>query len=351
MVKTRQWVLRNRAKDQPILSGPDATFALITAETGVPNDCQVLIKTLCFSNDPSQRGWIDAVTDNERLYVSLLPHGSPMPAYALAEIVESQTDSLDRGDLVRVWTGWSEYAVVDAQLCTKLPLVPNGLSPTHHLGALGITGLTAFFGISDVAQATKDDVVVVSGAAGATGSMAVQIAKNVIGCKKVIGIAGSDLKCKWVESLGADICLNYKSSTFAEDLVQATPEFVNLYFDNVGGDILSLLFTRMARYGRITACGAIANYNHASDQMIGVKNWFEVVAMRLQIKGFVVKDYAGRFEEALQVLMKALAEGKLKIDSGVEHIVDGDFEKVPEIWMKLFTGANQGKLITKLRRY
>ncbi|OOQ83279.1 NADP-dependent leukotriene B4 12-hydroxydehydrogenase [Penicillium brasilianum] len=348
MVKTRQWVLRNRATDQPILKGPDATFALITSETGVPNDGQVLIKTLCFSNDPSQRGWIDAVTDNERLYVPLLPQGSPMPAYALAEIFESRTDSLNRGDLVRVWTGWSEYAVVDAQLCTKLPLLPNRLSPTHHLGALGITGLTAFFGMTDVAQATKDDVVVVSGAAGATGSMAVQIAKNVIGCKKVIGIAGSDSKCKWVESLGADMCLNYKSSTFPEELAQVTPEFVNVYFDNAGGDILSLLFTRMARYGRIAACGAIANYNHASNRSIGVKNWFEVVAMRLQIKGFVVKDYTARFEEALQVLMNALAEGKLKIDSEVEHVIESDFENVPVVWMKLFTGANQGKLITRL---
>ncbi|KAE8336592.1 hypothetical protein BDV24DRAFT_178476 [Aspergillus arachidicola] len=323
MVKTRQWVLRNRATDQPILNGPDATFALITTETGVPNDGQVLIKTLCFSNDPSQRGWINAVTDNERLYVPLLPHGSPMPAYALAEIVESRTDSLDRGDLVRVWTGWSEYAVVDAQRCTKLPLLPNRLSPTHHLGALSITGLTAFFGMTDVAQATKDDVVVVSGAAGATGSMA-------------------------VESLGADVCLNYKLSTFPEELAQVTPEFVNVYFDNVGGDILSLLFTCMARYGRIAACGAIVNYNHASNRSIGVKNWFEVVAMRLQIKGFVVKDYTARFEEALQVLMNALAEGKLKIDSEVEHVIEGDFENVPVVWMKLFTGANHGKLITRL---
>ncbi|KAE8358112.1 hypothetical protein BDV27DRAFT_150741 [Aspergillus caelatus] len=348
MVKTCQWVLRKRASDLPILTGPDATFALIEADSGAPNKGEVLIKSLYFSNDPSQRGWVDAFTENERLYVPLLPEGAPMRAFAIAEIVESKADSLKKGDLVRVWTGWSEYAVVDAQRCTKLAPLPNGLSETHHLGALGFTGLTAYFGINDVAQARKDDVVVVSGAAGATGSMVVQLAKKVIGCKMVIGIAGSDSKCRWVESLGADTCLNYNSSNFAQDLVKATPEFVNVYFDNVGGGILDLLLTRMAKYGRIAACGAITNYNKSGNNTIGIKNWFEIITMQVQIKGFRVMDYVGRFEEALQVLLKAVVDRKLKIDSEIEHVVDGRFEDVPGIWMKLFTGVNQGKLITKL---
>lgn len=348
MVKTCQWVLHKRTPDLPILNGPDATFAFIEADSGAPNQGQVLVKTLYFSNDPSQRGWIDAVTKNERLYVPQLPEGAPMRAVGIAEIIESKAGSLKKGDLVRAWTGWSEYSVMDARLCTKLPPLPNGLSETHHLGALGFTGLTAYFGIQDVAQATKDDVVVVSGAAGATGSMVVQLAKKLIGCKMVIGIAGSDSKCRWVESLGADACLNYRSLTFVQDLVKATSEFVNVYFDNVGGDILDLLLTRMARYGRIAACGTIANYNKSGDNAIGIKNWFEIISMGVYIKGFRVMDYAGRFEEALQVLLKALEDGKLKIDPEIEHVVDGRFEDVPGIWMKLFRGFNRGKLITKL---
>ncbi|PWY75765.1 NAD(P)-binding protein [Aspergillus eucalypticola CBS 122712] len=227
-----------KGDDPPIFHGPDATFALNEANCGAPQNGEVLIKTLYFSNDPSQRGWIDANTENERLHVPQLPEGEPMRTFAIAEIVEPNANALRKGDLVRAWTRWSVYAVVDAQLCTKLPPLPNEPSVTHHLGALGITGLTAYFGINNIAQATKDDIVVVSGAAGATGSMVVQLAKKVIGCKIVIGTAGSDSKCEWVESLGADVCLNYRSPNIAQYLVKATPDFVN-----VGGYILDLMLT------------------------------------------------------------------------------------------------------------
>ena len=154
-----------------------------------------------------------------------------------------------------------------------------------------MTGLTAYYGLIEMVRASKDDIVVISGAAGATGSMAVQIAKKIIGCKKVIGIAGSDDKCKWVQSLGADLCLNYKNPSFADELVKATPgpdNFANVYYDNVGGEILDLMLTRMAKFGRVAACGAISNYNHTPDRMTGIKNWFEVISMCLEIRGFIV---------------------------------------------------------------
>lgn len=191
-------------------------------------------------------------------------------------------------------------------------------------------------------------MVVVSGAAGATGSMVVRIAKTVIGCKKVVGIAGSDDKCRWVESLGADICLNYKSATFSQDLVKGTPDFVDVFYDNVGGAILDIMLTRMARHGRITVCGAIASYNNSTGNGAGLRNWFQVFSMRLEIRGFVVKDYAAQFEEGLAILMRALADGKLTIDANSEHVVDRDFADAPQIWMRLFSGQNRGKLITKL---
>lgn len=147
MPRSRQWVLRQRASDLPILSGPEATFALAEKDVGSPTDGQVLIKTLYLSNDPSQRGWIDVETDDERLYLPKLSERSPMPSFILGEVIATKAASLAKSDLVRAWVGWSEYATVDARLCTKLPPLPNRLTPTHHLGALGLTGLTALFGM------------------------------------------------------------------------------------------------------------------------------------------------------------------------------------------------------------
>jgi NADPH-dependent curcumin reductase CurA len=178
--------------------------------------------------------------------------------------------------------------------------------------------------------------------------MAVQIAKKLIGCKRVIGIAGSDEKCEWVKSLGADECLNYKSSSFAADLKKATPDYVNVYFDNVGGEILDLLLTRMAKNGRIAACGAISNYNSSGDAITGLKNWFEVITMRIEIKGFIVLDFADKFAQDLETFKKGIAEGKLVIGNEGEHIVESSFDEIPKTWMGLFSGANQGKLLTKI---
>jgi NADPH-dependent curcumin reductase CurA len=286
--------------------------------------------------------------DPRRLYVPPVAEGSPMRAFAISEVVESKSSSHKVGDHVSCPAGWVEHAVLDGQMCNPATQLPKGLSETHHLGALGFTGLTAYYGIKEVARASKDDVVVVSGAAGATGSMVVQIAKNLIGCKTVIGIAGTDDKCRWVESLGADKCLNYKSSSFADDLRAATPDFANVYFDNVGGEILDLMFSRMAKFGRIAACGAISNYNNSAEKTVGLKNWFEVISMRIEVKGFIVLDYAHRAQEVSEIFQKAIADGKLQVGDEGEHVVETKFEDVPKTWVTLFSGANQGKLITKL---
>lgn len=141
---------------------------------------------------------------------------------------------------------------------------------------------------------------------------------------------------------------NYKSATFKQDLVKATPNFVDVFYDNVGGDILDSLLTRMALHRRITVCGAIASYNNSTGHGVGLKNWFQVVSMGLGIRGFVINDYATRFEEGLAILMRALADGELTIDANVEHVVDGNFADVPKIWMRLFSEDNGGKLIMKL---
>jgi len=196
----------------------------------------------------------------------------------------------------------------------------------------------------------KDDVVVVSGAGGATGSMVVQIAKKIVGCKKVIGMAGTEEKCRWVESLGADVCVNYKSKSFQDDLKKALKENggADVYFDNVGGSILDLMLGSMKMYGRIAACGAISSYNHEEPTML--KNYFNVITQRIEIKGFIVLDLfaKGKMPEARQALVDAYKEGKLKIGDENETVVDTKFESIPETWVKLFEGGNTGKLVTKL---
>ena len=213
---------------------------------------------------------------------------------------------------------------------------------------LSNAGLTAYYGIKEIARAGKDDTVVVSGAAGATGSMVVQIAKHMLGCKRVIGIAGSQEKIDWVKSLGADDCLNYKDSDFAQKLAKATDGYVDVYFDNVGGDILDLMLTRMKRHGRIAACGAITQYNKGEKD--GIKNWFEVVSNRIEIRGFIVLDFvqAGKAGPATADLAQAFKDGKIKIDDKSETVVETKVEDLPKVWMTLFEGANRGKLVSTM---
>ena len=331
----------------PVIDGSssDQTFKLVTRDLPDLKDDQVLIKLLYLSNDPAQRGWISDAIPAERLYTTPVKEGTSMHARGICEVVDSKAQKYKKGDTVVASIGWNEYAVVDAKGLQPAPPLSNNLAITHYLGALGLTGLTAMYGLTVVGEAKASDRVVVSGAAGATGSMVVQIAKKMVGCKQVIGIAGSDEKCKWVESLGADKCFNYKSKTFYDDLKQATDGFIDVYFDNVGGEQLDFMLTRMVRFGRVVACGAISAYN--SSEPYGIKNWFEVISMRLQIKGFIVIDDK-EMPKHVDELKRAAAEGKLKIGVESEHVVETAFEDVPKTWVKLFSGENTGKLITKI---
>jgi len=169
----------------------------------------------------------------------------------------------------------------------------------------------------------------------------------MLGCS-VIGIAGSDDKCRWVESLGADQCVNYRSATFEEDLAKATegPGFADLYFDNVGGHILDLMLARLKKNGVVVACGSISGYN--SQEPTVLKNYFQVITMRLSIRGFIVTDYLPKARETVQLFVDALQEGKLKVSDDNEQVVPTKFENIPHTWWKLFEGGNTGKLVTKL---
>ena len=354
--QTRQWQLVNRPVDLPTITGDKPTWQIKNVDLPTLKPTQVLVKTLYLSNDPAQRGWVStkAAADPSRFYAPPVQIGNPMTARGIAEVVEAgdQAGPFSKGSLVLANVGWVEHAVVEAKDAIPVQPLPGGLSNTHYLGALGSTGLTAYYGLVEVVRTKPIDVVVVSGAAGATGSMVVQIAKKIIGCRRVIGIAGGPDKCKWVESLGADATVDYKNPAGGNlrDALKHTlgeGQYADVYFDNVGSEILDTMLTLMNNYGRIAACGAIDNYNNETNQY-RLKNWFPVVVNRLEIKGFIVFDFLHKRAEVLDVYRKAIADKKITIDDKNETVVDTKFEDVPNTWFGLFKGQNQGKLVTKI---
>jgi NADPH-dependent curcumin reductase CurA len=345
---TKVFLLDHHPKDHISLSGSDATFKLEERKLDELKDGEVLIETLYLSNDPAQRGWIDQYENEDRLYVPPVQIGQVMRAGGIYKILSSKNKEFPEGKLVRGFAGWAQYSVVKPeanglQIAEEIP----GISVTHYLGALGLTGLTAYFGLLKVGEAKKDDVIIVSGAAGATGSMVVQIAKHIVGAKKIIGLAGTDEKCRWVESIGADVCINYKGDWKAA-LTKETEGYANVYFDNVGGEQLNFALMRLGKHGRVVACGAIADYNASKDKKSGLTNWFDVIAMRLQLKGFIVLDFAQDFGSAIGELIKSVKAGGIKVGEANETVVESSFEDIPKTWTKLFEGGNQGKLVTKL---
>ncbi|CAN8106307.1 unnamed protein product [Discula destructiva] len=350
--QTKQWVVNAYPEGLPTVTGDNPTFKLTEKNLPELQDGQVLLKNVYLSNDPAQRMWLTKWEDESRLYTAPIKPGETMRAGAIAQVVESKAASsssssrLPQGAYVQGASGaWVEYAIADAAGLTPLPQLPNALPVTHYLGALGLTGLTAYHGLVDVGKASADDVLVVSGAAGATGSMAVQIAKKMLGVKRVVGVAGGAKKCAWVKKLGADECVDYKAADWQAALAKAATG-ATLYFDNVGGEILDLMLTRLEKFGRVISCGAISSYN-AAGARAGPENFSQIITMSLTVAGFIVLNYADKFPETRKVLSKAVEEGKLDIVEG-ETVVDTKFEDVPKTWLQLFEGGNTGKLVTKL---
>ncbi|PBP17913.1 hypothetical protein BUE80_DR011240, partial [Diplocarpon rosae] len=248
--------------------GPDATFVLQNTQLPTLKDGQVLCKVEYFSNDTGLRNFIQSNVAPARLYVPTVPLGSAMRSGLIATVLESL--SLRRTESV-MW--FSELVILDAATCQPLPALPHGVSVTHYLGAFGASGLAVYTGLYYAGEAKAQDTIVISAAAGATGSMAVQIAVKLLGARRVVGIAGSDKKCQWGL---AHACVNYTSPTFETDLIAATPEEVDVYFDNVGGHVLDVMLTRVKRHGKIAVCGAVSEYN--ADKPMALKNWFELVS-------------------------------------------------------------------------
>lgn len=304
------------------------------------NSGQVLYAPNYLSLDPAMRGWLNDV----RSYIPPVKIGAVMRGTGVGTILASSSPDFKTGDIVHAPSGWTELAVLEAKDVEPLNLPRNGRM-TDMLGVLGMPGLTAYFGILDVGRVKKGDFVVVSGAAGATGSVVGQIAK--LKGARVLGIAGSDEKCKWLTSeLGFDGALNYKSPTFAKEFRGATKSLIDVFFDNVGGEVLDLALSRAKEHARFVMCGGISQYNTNNAEVRGPRNYLMIVTMRIRMEGFVVFDYASKYAEARKELAQWLGEGKIKRQ---ETIVRGGIEKMPDALRSLYEGINTGKLLVEVK--
>jgi NADPH-dependent curcumin reductase CurA len=301
-----------------------------------PGPGEALVKISYISLDPAMRGWMN----EGRSYIEPVKIGDVMRAGAVGRVVASQNPGFKSGDYVFGVMGVQEYATVDGKGLTKID--PNIAPLPVYLGALGITGLTAYFGLLDVGKPVSGETVVVSGAAGATGMVVGQIAK-IKGCR-AIGIAGGKDKCDYVvRELGFDACIDYKTENVLEALRRHCPQGINVYFDNVGGQILDAALALLARQARVVICGAISQYN-ATTPIQGPANYLSLLINSARMEGFIVFNYASRYAEGVRELATWRAQGKLKTR---EDIVEG-FQTFPETLLKLFSGENFGKLMIKV---
>ncbi len=302
-----------------------------------PVEGQFLVKLLYLSLDPAMRGWMN----DGKSYVPPVGIGEVMRAGAVGRVIASKHPKFAVGEHVVSTFGVQEYALSDGRAVTK---VDPALAPLPvWLGTLGMPGMTAYFGLLEVGEAKAGETVVISGAAGAVGGVVGQIAR-IKGCR-VVGIAGGADKCKYVvEELGFDACIDYKSEDVKKGLKQHCPKGIDVYFDNVGGEILDAALTQITRGARIVICGAISQYNNTAP-VTGPSNYLSLLVNRASMKGMVVFDYADRYAIAGREMAGWLGAGKLKTR---EDITEGGIQVFPETLLKLFRGDNTGKLVLKI---
>ncbi|KAI1464866.1 NAD(P)-binding protein [Daldinia caldariorum] len=331
---------------------PGRTFNYVEADAPTAEelkDGQVLVETLYLSLDPAMRGWLQEF----RSYMPPVAIGDRMRGDIVGRVLASKSSKAKEGDLVYSFAGWTEMLILDESNINVLKL-PPGAKPTHALGVLGLTGLTAYFGLSKIGQPKPGDTVVVSGAAGAVGSVAGQLAR-IMGAKHIVGIAGSEEKCKLLtEELGFDAAINYKSPTFREDFSKAVPDYINVFFDNVGGEVLETALHLAAPFSRFVMCGSISGYNKFAEgtdgipEIAGVRNLYRVITHRVRMEGFIFTDFLQEVPEARAQLAQWLAEGEIKAK---ETIVKGGLKVADTAINQLFTGGNTGKLIVEVKPY
>ena len=327
----REWTLTARPKGLPKRS--DFTFK--TEPAPALAEGQILVRNHYISLDPAMRGWMN----DARSYVPPIGLGEVMRAGAVGEVVASRSPHWKEGDHAVGVFGVQDYAAVGAAAAQKVDASQAPLP--LFLSALGMPGMTAYFGLLDIGNPQPGHTVVVSAASGAVGALVGQIAR--IKGARVVGLAGGAAKCAYVvDELGFDACIDYKNEDIGKGLSKHCPKGIDVYFDNVGGEILDLVLARIARKARIIICGAISQYN-STEAIVGPRNYLSLLVNNARMEGFVVFNYADRYAEGMKDMSTWLREGKIK---SREDIVDG-IETFPETLLKLFSGENFGKLMIK----
>jgi hypothetical protein len=330
----RQWVLRQR----PVGMVRESDFEWRESAVPEPRDGEVLVRNLYLSFDPAMRGWLE----DRPSYIPPVAIGEVMRAGAIAQIVTSRHAGFEPGEILQGTFGWQDYAVTRPGSPLTGAKVPANVPLTWPLGVLGITGLTAYFGLLDVGQPKAGETVVVSGAAGATGSVAGQIAK-LKGCR-VVGIAGGPDKCRWLtETAHFDAAIDYKSERVAARLRELCPDRIDVYFDNVGGEILDAVLAHINQKARVVLCGGISSYNE-KEPPPGPRNYMALVIQRARMEGFIVLDYLARFGPAMAELAGWVAEGRI---AHAEDVQVG-LENAPRTLLRLFEGRNLGKQLLQV---
>jgi NADPH-dependent curcumin reductase CurA len=331
-VKNREIHLASRPVGWPSAEN----FRLVETDVPEPAPGQVVVRNLMMSVDPAMRSRMNDV----KSYVAPFQLDRPLEAGAVGEVVASASDAVAVGDTLLHGFGWREFAVFDANRGRKVDL--SGAPASAYLGVLGMPGLTAYAGLLDVAAMRPGESVFVSGAAGAVGSLAGQIAK-LRGARLVVGSAGSAAKVKYlIEDLGFDAAFNYKDGPVRPQLKQAAPDGIDVYFDNVGGEHLEAAISSMNLFGRVALCGAISQYNETEPR--GPRNLSLAIGKRLTLRGFLVLDHGDRRAAFTEEVGEWLREGRLQI---AETFVDG-IERAPDAFMGMLRGENLGKMLVRL---
>lgn len=314
---------------------PSSTLISSLDAPDAPAD-SVLIKVLWLSLDPAMRGYLR----DARSYLPPVKIGEVMRSMALAVVLRAGEGSKYKvGSYVSGAVGWREYAVMQDKDLEEIVL-PPGAQLLDFLNTLGTSGLTAYFGLKDVGKIKAGETLVVSGAAGSVGVIACQLGKRA--GAKVYALAGSKEKCEWLEKeVGVDKALNYKSENFKQEFKDIG--YLDVFFDNVGGEILDFALTRLNKFARVVMCGAISEYNSVKPR--GLQSYMNLISQRAKIEGFIVFDYQAQYPEALAELSKGLADGSIKRKF---HIVEGGVERAPVSLPMLFSGGNVGKLVVKV---
>jgi NADPH-dependent curcumin reductase CurA len=334
---SRRLVLARR----PVGQVADEDFRLEERPVPVPGDGEFLVRVGWLSFDPAQRGWLDDVPS----YLPPVAIGEVMRATGAGQVIDSRHPQFPVGTTVTGTFGWQEHAVSDGTgAIVPSRHVPDVVTALAALGVLGTTGLTAYFGMLDIGRPTAEDVVVVSGAAGATGSVAAQIAK--LHGARVIGIAGGPEKCAWlVQTLGLDAAIDHRGEDVAARLQALAPDGIDLYYDNVGGVILDAVLANLALRARIVLCGAISTRYAYDGRPTGIQNLITLMPKRARMQGFIVLDYAERFEQGLEQLAAWLRDGSIV---SAEDVRTGGLQDAPATLRRLFEGRNLGKQLLQI---